>query len=168
MEEETLSSMKTWFEKNDVDDDALQDSFENYFSTNDITDPSDSKVDQYMDILTFIQDPESFPPMTDKSKVTRMMDDLGISGSDVKDKKHLDYYYDYYMKNKEAVDTTSTYYVFGATIETVNKIPKLGSPALVAKTLKNQMDKADLRKELYQKTIMMFFYFDMAMHISGK
>ncbi|MCF8232030.1 MAG: hypothetical protein K9J27_07570 [Bacteroidales bacterium] len=168
LEKETLNSMKTWFEESGVDDDALQESFESYFSANGIIDPSDSKADQYMDILAFMQNPGDFPPLTDKRKVTGMMDDLGISSRDVQDKKHLDYYYDYYMKNKEAVDTTSTYYVFGATIETVNKIPKLGSPALVAKTLKNQMDKADLRKELYQKTIVMFFYFDMAMHLAGE
>jgi len=165
LEEETLERMKTWFDNSGVDDNALLQRFETYFTSNDIANPADSKPDQYMDILRFIQEPDDFPPLKDKQKITGMMQKLGISDEDIKNKKHLDYYYDYYMKHKKEVDTSSSYYVFGATIETLNKIPRLGSPALVAKTLKNQMDKADLKKELYQKTIVMIFYFDMAMNL---
>lgn len=168
LEEETLGSMKTWFENSGVDDNALQESFEKYFSTNDITDPSDTKPDQYMDILSFIRKPDGFPPLKDKRKVLGMMKSLDINSQDLERKNHLDYFYNIYRENKDAVDTTSTYYVFGATIETLNKIPRLGSPGLVAKTLQKQMEQADLKKELYQKTVIMLFYFDMAMHLRGK
>lgn len=165
LEEETMKRMNEWFENNGVDGDKLQSSFEAYFTSSGITEASDAKPDQYMDILTFIQEPDKFPPMKDKPLITKTMKKLGISRSDIQDKKQLDYYYQHYLDHKQKVDSSSSYFVFGATIETLNKIPRLGSPGLVAQTLKNQMNKTDLKKELYQKTIVMLFYFDMAMHL---
>lgn len=168
MEKETMKRMNEWFEKSGVDGDKLQMSFETYFMSGGIAEPSDSKPGQYMDILTFIQNPDDFPPLKDKSMIMETMQKLGMNSSDIKEKNQLDYYYQYYRDHKQEVDSASSYFVFGATIETLNKIPRLGSPGLVAKTIKNQMNKADLEKELYQKTIVMLFYFDMAMHLREK
>lgn len=168
LEEETMQAMNKWFENKDVSSDELQTSFENYFTSNGITETTDSEQEQYMDILSFIREPDGFPPLKDKRKVLGMMKGLDINSQDLERKNHLDYFYDIYLENKDAVDTTSTYYVFGATIETLHKIPRLSSPGLIAKTLQNQMEQADLNKELYQKTVMLLFYFDMAMHLRGK
>ncbi len=160
-----MKRMNKWFENSGVDGDKLQSGFETYFTSNGIAETSDAKPDQYMDILKFIENPDDFPPLKDKPMITQTMQKLGISSRDIQEKKQLDYFYKYYLKNKQEVDSTSSYFVFGATIETLNKIPRLGSPGLVAKTIKNQMNKVDLKKELYQKTIVMLFYFDMAMHL---
>ena len=160
--------MNEWFEKSGVDGDRLQSGFEAYFISNGIAKAADSKPDQYMDILRFIENPDDFPPLENKDLITETMRKLDISRNDIQDKKQLDYYYQHYLDHKQKVDSSSSYFVFGATIETLNKIPRLGSPGLVAKTLKNQMNKADLKKELYQKTIVMLFYFDMALHLREK
>jgi hypothetical protein len=77
----------------------------------------------------------------------------------------LDSFTDKYIENKTKVDTTSSYYAFGASLETIREIPNLSS-GLIAGAIKMSMDKKDLKKELYQKTIVLMFCFDMTLFLS--
>ena len=166
LEIETEKCLDDWLYSKNVDWNKLQTVFENYFASGKISNPSDSKDKQYQDILNFWERPSGqFPIFKDKRKVVAIKNKLGLSDQDVVMKTQLDCFTNNYIDNKAIVDTTSSYYVFGATLETIKQVPNV-SPGLVAGAINLSMDKADLKKELYRKTIVLMYCFDMALFLS--
>jgi len=166
LEIETEKCLDNSMESSDVDWKELQNIFENYFASANISNSSDSKAKQYQQILKYWERPSGrFPVFKDKKKVIALRHKLGLTDQDVVTKRQLDCLTDNYMRNKATVDTTSSYYAFGATLETVKQVPNI-SPGLIAGAINLSMDKADLRKGLYQKAIVLMYIFDMSLFLS--
>ncbi len=166
LEIETEKCLDDWFDSRNVSWNELQTVFENYFASGKISNPSDSKDKQYQDILNYWQSPSyQFPVFKDKKKVVAIKNKLGLSDQDVIIKTQLNCFTNNYIDNKATVDTTSSYYVFGATLETIKQVPNI-SPGVIAGAINLSMDKADLKKELYQKTIVLMYCFDMSLFLS--
>lgn len=76
----------------------------------------------------------------------------------------LDCFTNIYIENNSKIDRKSSFYAFGATLETIKNMPNL-SLGIIAGAIKMSMDKSDLKKELYQKTIVLIFCFDMTLYL---
>ena len=165
IEKRTEECIDNWLETKNVAWAELKTSFENYFSSSKITNSNDQIEKQYLDILTFIEKPaRQFPILKDKQKILAIKDNLGLSDKDILSKNQLDCFTNQYIENKTDIDTTSSFYVFGSSFETMKQIPDI-SPGLLAGAVKMAMDKKDLKKELYQKTIVLMYYFDFALFL---
>lgn len=166
LEKKTEVCIDQWFESKKVSWTDLKHSFENYFSSSEITDFKDPVEKQYLDILSYIERPSrQFPIFKDKKKIIAIKNELGLTDQDIYNKNQLDCFTNLYIENKNQVDTTSSYYAFGATFEAIKQIPEI-SPGLLAGALKMSMNKEDLKKEIYQKTIILMFYFDFTLVLS--
>ncbi len=108
---------------------------------------------------------KQFPIFKNKKKVVEIKEKLGLTKQDILRKKQLDCFTNKYVENRSVVDTTSSYYAFGATLETVREIPDI-SPGLIAGAINMTMKKEDLKKELYQNTIVLMFCFDMTLYLT--
>ena len=166
LEIKTEKCLDKMFEDNDVDWIELKTIFENYFSSGKISNSKDPLEKQYEDILSYWERPTmQFPIFTEKKKVIEIREKLGLEEQDIKKKKQLDCFTNNYIENKAKVDTTSSFYAYGATLETLKEISDI-SPGLVAGAIKMTMNKSDLKKELYQKTIVLLFCFDMTLFLT--
>ena len=154
-----------WIEKKGVSWEELRLVFENYYAEGNISDPSEPVADQYNDILNFWAQPtKRFPSFRQRNKAAEIQAKLGLSDEDIRKKAHLDCLTNAYVENKSIVDTASAFYAFGATMESLKEIPNV-SPGLVARALNFYVDKTDLNRELYQKTIILLYLFEMKMNL---
>ena len=166
LEIETEECLDKMFEKKRADFNELKTIFENYFSTGQITNPNEPIEKQYEDILSFWERPtKQFPIFTEKNKVVAIKEKLGLTEQDILKKVQLDCFTNNYIENRTEIDTLSSYYAFGASLETIREIPNI-SPGLIAGAIKMSMDKEDLKKELYQKSIVIMFCFDMTLYLT--
>jgi len=92
---------------------------------------------------------------------------LHLSKQAISQKKQLNCFTTIYMKNKANITDNTSFYVYGNTLEFVAQMPML-SPAIIAGTINSSMNKKDLNKRLYQKTITLLFCFDMALFLREK
>lgn len=165
LEKKTDNCLDDWFDSKNVSWTELKVSFENYFSSSEITNPKDSIEKQYLDILSFIERPtRQFPVFKDKKKIIAVKNQLGLSNQDIYYKNQLDCFTNFYVNNKLLVDKTSSYYAFGSSFETIKRVPDI-SPGLLAGAIKMAMDKKDLKKDLYQKTIVLMYYFNFTLFL---
>lgn len=165
-EQKTLENFNNWFSENGIDWNELKSYFESYFQDGGIIDKNKSIEEQYLDILSYFERPTmGFPVFKEKKKVIAIRKKLNLSKKDIIAKKHLNCFNDIYSTLKTENDTTSSYYVFGATIETIIKIPDV-SPGLVASAIRTQVQLSDFKKELYQKSIILLFIFDMTLFLN--
>lgn len=168
VEIETEKCLDAWLERNDVDWKELSFIFEDYFASGNMTDTADPKAKQYADILHGFHSPSGpFPPFKRKKEVLAIMDKLNLSDKDVIRKNQLDCFTDAFIDHKDELDTASTYYAFGATLEMMEMIPDI-SPAVTAGALDAEIDEADLSKTLYQKTIVLMYCFEMAIFLPAE
>ena len=166
LEIETEKCLDKMFGDNGVEWKELKTVFENYFSSGEICNSKDPLEEQYEDILSYWERPTmQFPIFTEKKKVIAIIEKLGLTKQDILKKRQLDCFTNKYIANKSKVDTTSSFYAFGATLETIKEISDI-SPGLIAGAIKMTMDKSDLKKELYQKTIVLLFCFDMTLFLT--
>lgn len=166
LEIETEKCLDKMFEDKGADFNELKTIFENYFSDGQISNSKDPIEKQYEDILSYWERPTGrFPLFKDKKKVVAIREKLGLTEKDILGKSQLDCFTNKYIENKAEVDTTSSFYAFGATLETLKQIPDI-SPGLIAGAIKMSMKKEDLKKELYQKTIVLLFCFDMTLFLT--
>jgi hypothetical protein len=165
IEIKTERCLDEWIQSAGTNRELLQNTFESYFATSGITKASDPKHKQYEDILKFWNRPQmSFPPFSDKKIILKMKNDLGIDDQGLSKKIQLDCFTNTFIANKASIDTTLSYYTFGSVLEAIKEIPDI-SPGLIAGALLTSMDKDDLKKPLYQKTIALMFCFDMAVFL---
>ena len=166
IESKTFECMTDWMTSKGVDWKELKSGFENYFSQGEITKSSDPIEKQYWDILSYFEHPSKrFPIFKDKKLVVNKANKLGLGQQEIMTKKQLDCLLKNYTDNKSQIDTTSTYFVFGDIIETINKVPNV-SPGLVAGGIKYGIKQEDLKKEFYQLTIVLLYYFDMTLFLT--
>lgn len=166
LEIKTEKCLDKMFGDNNTDWKELKTIFENYFSSGKISNSKDPLEKQYEDILSYWERPTmQFPIFTEKQKVIAIKEKLGMTEQDILKKRQLDCFTNKYIENKSKVDTTSSFYAFGATLETLKEIPNI-SPGLIAGAIKMTMDKDDLKKELYQKTIVLLYCFDMTLFLT--
>lgn len=165
LEIETEKCLDKMFADKGADFNELKKIFENYFSDGQISNSKDPIEKQYEDILTYWERPtRQFPLFKDKKKVIAIKEKLGLTEKEILGKTQLDCFTNNYIEYKAEVDTTSSFYAFGVTLETLRQIPDI-SPGLIAGAIKMTMKKEDLRKQLYQKTIVLLFCFDMTLFL---
>ena len=165
-EQKTFASINNWFNEKNVNWENLQHYFENYFQTGGITNKNKPIEQQYYDILSFFEAPSKrFPIFKDKKKIVEIMGKLGFSKGDIRLKKHLSRFNKSYSIHKNLNDTTSTYYIFGSTVETILQIPNI-SPGVVAGTIRKFAKKKDLKKKFYQRATVLLFAFDMTLFLN--
>ncbi len=168
VEIETEKCLDAWLERNDVDWKELSFIFEDYFASANMTDTADPKAKQYADILHGFHSPSGpYLPFKSKKEVLAIMDKLHLSDKDVIQKNQLDCFTNTFIDHEDELDTASTYYAFGATLEMMEMIPDI-SPAIIAGALDAEIDKADLSKTLYQKTIVLMYCFEMAIFLPAE
>jgi len=166
LEIETEMCIDKMFKTNKVDWLELKTIFEGYFSDGQISNENDPIEKQYEDILSYLERPtKRYPIFRDKQKVIRIIEKLGIKKNDIFTKTHLNCFTDKYIENKSIVDITSSFYAFGSSLETIRKVPNL-SIGVISGAIKMSMKKNDLEKELYQKTIVLMFCFDMTLFLT--
>ena len=155
-----------WFGKNNVDWDDLQKSFEEYFTSFGISKTDEPIEKQYENILSYISRPiHGFPKLKDKKKIIEIRNKLKLSEKDIFSYKQLSCYTDIYIQNKKNIDTTSCFYVFGSCFEDITQIPDI-SPGLLASAILMFIDIEELKKPIYQKTIILMYYFTFAAKLS--
>jgi len=155
-----------WFDKNNVDWNDLQKSFEEYFTSFGILKTDEPIEKQYKNILSYISRPiHGFPKLKDKKKIIEIRNKLKLSENDVFLNKQLYCYTDIYILNKTNIDTTSCFYVFGSCFEEMTQIPDI-SPGLLAHAILMFIDIEELKKPIYQKTIILMYYFTFAAKLS--
>lgn len=165
LEIETEKCLDKMFEEKGLDFKELKTIFENYFSEGQISNSKDPIEKQYENILTYLERPtRQFPLFKDKKKVISIKEKLGLTENDIYSKLQLDCFTNKYLENKTKVDTASSFYVFGATLESLKQMPDI-SPGITAGALNYSLKKEDLKKELYQKTIVLLFCFDLALFL---
>ena len=168
IENEIENCIDEFFAQKSVDFNILKRIFENYFSSSNISDINSPIEKQYLDILDFWEHPsKQFPLFADKDYLIEIRKKLGFSEKDIIQKKQLDCFTDKYIKYKCSIDTTSSIYAFGATFETLRSMPNIG-PNIVAGAIKMTMQKADMKKTLYQKSIVLLFCFDMTLYLKDE
>jgi len=151
-----------WFSKRNVDWSELQSSFEEYFVSFGISKADEPIEKQYEAILSYISHPTKwFPTLKDKKRIIKIRNKLGLSEDDILSHKQLSCYTDIYVANKAKADTTSCFYIFGSCFEAITQIPDI-SPGLLSKTILMFIDTNELKKPIYQKTIILMFYFYFA------
>lgn len=166
LEQEAEKCLNAWMSDHGVEWSELKEVFEHYFSDGGITNAEDPLEVQYADILRFIErPPSSFPLFKEKKKVVAARKKLGLTEQQLMVKAQVDCLTDLYMQNKATVDTTSSFYAFGDTFRAVRQVPNI-SPGLIAGAIYMAMDRSDLSKSLYQKTIALTFCFDMTYFLS--
>lgn len=166
LEIEAETCLDEWFESKDVDGDELKTIFENYFNSGDISNRKDSIETQYRDILGYLERPtKQFPLFKDKQKVIASIKKLGLSEENIIEKLQLNCVTNIYLDHKAEIDTLSSFYVLGSMLETIKKVPDI-SPGLTASAINASIDKANLNKTLYQKTIVLMYCFDMTLFLS--
>ncbi len=166
LEIDTEKCLDKIFEERGADFNELKIIFENYFSDGQISNSKGPIQKQYEDILAYWERPtRQFPLFKDKYKVIAIKEILGLTEKDISGKTQLDCFTNKYIENIAEVNTTSSFYAFGETLETLKQIPNI-SPGLVAGAINMSMKKEDLSKELYQKTIVLLFCFDMTLFLT--
>ncbi len=165
LEIETEKCLDKMFEEKGADFNELKTIFENYFSEGQISNSNDPIEKQYEDILTFWEKPsQQFPLFKEKKKVIAIKEKLGLTEMKILSKSQLDCFTNKYIKNKTEIDTSSSFYAFGSTLETVKQMPFI-SRGIIAGAINLSMKKEDLKKVLYQKTIVLMFCFDMSLFL---
>jgi hypothetical protein len=166
LEIKTEKCLDKMFADKGADFNELKTIFENYFSDGLISNSNDPIEKQYEDILTYWERPtRKFPLFKDNKKVVAIREKLGLTEKDILGKSQLDCFTNIYIENKAEVDKTSSFYAFGATLETLKQIPGI-SHGLIAGAIKMSMKKEDLKKDLYQKTVVLMFCFDMTLFLT--
>lgn len=168
LEVEVEECYDNWFHKNNVDWMELQKSFEEYFISFDVSKADDPIEKQYYDVLLYISEPiRWFPATKDEARIIEIRNQLGLSEEDTFSNKQLDCYTDIYIKNESKIDTASCFYVFGSCFKTMRQIPDI-SPGLVATSISMSIDSKELQKTVYQKTIILMYYFIFAVLLSDE
>jgi hypothetical protein len=168
LEIETEKCLDKMFEDKGADFKELKTIFENYFSYGQISNSKDPIEKQYEDILSYWERPTGrLPLFKERKKVVAIREKLGLTEKDIIGKSQLDCLTNKYIENKAKVDTASSFCVFGAVLETIKQIPNI-SLGIIAGVIKMSMKKEDLKKELYQKAIVLLFCFDMTFFMNTK
>ncbi len=158
---ETEQCLDALMEEKGIDWDNIKPLFENYFSKNKITDKTETLSNQYYDILGFFEQPNGkFPIFEQKNNAVEVRDKMQLNEEELLRKKQLDCFIDKYIKTQSSLDEESAYYAFGTSLELCREMPGI-SPGLIAGGIKASIDKSDLEKSIYQKTIVLMFVFDM-------
>ena len=166
LEIEIEKCLDIWIESKNVNWNDLKPIFENYFSTGEIINAKDPIEKQYYDILSYWENPTKKSPIFyNKKKVVDIKNKLSLTKEDIKSKCYLDCFTNKYILNKATIDTNSSLYAFGSTLEAIKTYHDI-SPGLIAGAIKMEMNKADLKKDLYQKTIVLLFCFDMTLYLT--
>ncbi len=167
VETQTEQCLNEWFEAKGVSWPDLMASFEGYFARGGISKAQDPREQQYLDILAYLERPTSaFPVFTDKQKVMTMMKQLGVTEKELMLKAQLDCFTNLFMQQGESLDSTTVFYTIGSLLETMTQVPNI-SPGLVAGAIKRSLKPGDLRKPVYQKTIVLLYYFDFTLFLSA-
>jgi hypothetical protein len=154
-----------WFKSNNVNWSDLKASFENYFTSANKCKSNDSIDKKYMDILNSIAMPRSvFPNFKEKKKVLSIKDKLKLSDQDIKSKKQLDCFITIFLENKSKIDSNSRFYEWGVFLKEIKQIPDI-SPSIIANAVSLVITNNNLKKEFYQKTIVLMFCFDFALNL---
>jgi hypothetical protein len=118
-----------------------------------------------MDILNSIAMPRSvFPNFKEKKKVLSIKDKLKLSDQDIKSKKQLDCFITIFLENKSKIDSNSRFYEWGVFLKEIKQIPDI-SPSIIANAVSLVITNNNLKKEFYQKTIVLMFCFDFALNL---
>jgi hypothetical protein len=172
-EVKTEQCLDSWFAGKNVSWQELKTSFEKYFSDTGITSKNDPLDKQYLDILNFFVEPtRSFVRPKDKMWVLGVQKQLGLAERDMKTFQHLECLASNYRASgfSDEIETSFiTFCSFAASLQNLMiKNPALQSegisPMFLAHGLK-LMELEDLTKSLYQKSIVLYFYFDLAMYL---
>jgi len=166
LEIETEKCLDKMFSDKGADFNELKTIFENYFSDGQISNSKDPIEKQYEDILIYWERPtKQFPLFKDKKKVVVIKEKLELTERNILEKSQLDCFTNNYIGHKAVVDTTASFYAFGATLETLKQIPDI-SPGLIAASIRMSMKKEDLKKGLYQKAVVLLYCFDMTLFLT--
>lgn len=163
LEIETEKCLDEWIKNKGVKWDAIKPVFELYFSDAFVSDPSLPLHEQYLQILKYWEKPvRGIPVFPEGHEIGKTVEKLGLSEEAIMKKKQLACFTNIYIANKTEAEKDSSFYAFGSTLEAIRDIPDI-SLALVAGALRMLMDPEDLKKSLYQKTIVLLFCFDMTL-----
>ena len=168
LEKETEKCLDEWMDAHHVEWKELKSIFENYFISGNISSSNSPVEQQYSDILSYWEKPSKpFPSFKDKAKVITIIKKLKLSNQDIFVKRQLTCLTDNYITHKKEVKEGTAFYAFGSSLETIREIPNI-SPSIIASALKSSVKKQELKKRLYQKSIVLLFCFDMALFLKDK
>ena len=168
IEKETKKCLDDWMDANHVEWKELKSIFENYFISGNISHSNSPIEQQYSDILSYWEKPSKpFPLFKDKEKVLAIIKKLKLSNQDIFGKLQLTCLTDNYIAHKKEAKKGTAFYAFGSSLETIREIPNI-SPGIIASALKSSVKKEELKKGLYQKSIVLLFCFDMALFLKGE
>lgn len=163
---ETQNELDEKFERAGIRKEVFIESFENYFLSRSLVEEGTSKGELYKNILQFlVSKGTDLPPVTEAGQVAFTAGRLRITIEELEENDQMLYLSNNYERYKEScpMDTISAFYNVGDLAKTISGMRNLSNNH-IAYTLNMFLTEEDLNQKFYQETIVMIFWFRMALY----